>query len=124
MKLPRRTRTHILEDLSVRKLESLLPDAWIYRIPSHDYGIDGEVEIIDTEGYTTGKKFLVQLKATDGSDCTVGDCQQSVSVRIGKLDLPVLDTTNTNAASGDFKNSVDLTELLPRLYWRDQGLTD
>ncbi|MEZ9018654.1 DUF4365 domain-containing protein [Vibrio lentus] len=65
MKLPRRTRTHILEDLSVRKLESLLPDAWIYRIPSHDYGIDGEVEIIDTEGYTTGKKFLVQLKATD-----------------------------------------------------------
>lgn len=65
MNLPRRTRTHILEDLSVRKFQSLLPEQWIYRIPSHDYGIDGEVEIIDSDGYTTGKKFLVQLKATD-----------------------------------------------------------
>ena len=65
MTLPRRTRTHILEERSVRKFESLLPEEWIYRTPSHDYGIDGEVEIIDIEGYTTGKKFLVQLKATD-----------------------------------------------------------
>lgn len=65
MNLPRRTRTHILEDLSVRKFQSLLPEQWIYRIPSHDYGIDGEVEVIDSDGYTTGKKFLVQLKATD-----------------------------------------------------------
>lgn len=65
MSLPRRTRTHILEDLSVRKFQSLLPEQWIYRTPSHDYGIDGEVEVIDSDGYTTGKKFLVQLKATD-----------------------------------------------------------
>ncbi|WP_102305877.1 DUF4365 domain-containing protein [Vibrio cyclitrophicus] len=68
MNLPRRTRTHILEERSVRKFESLLPEEWIYRTPSHDYGIDGEVEIIDIEGYTTGKKFLVQLKATDEED--------------------------------------------------------
>lgn len=65
MNLPRRTRSHILEDLSVRKFQSLLPEQWIYRTPTHDYGIDGEVEIIDSKGYTTGKKFLVQLKATD-----------------------------------------------------------
>ncbi|OIN27903.1 DUF4365 domain-containing protein [Vibrio barjaei] len=70
MSLPRRTRTHILETLSVRKFESLLPEEWIYRIPSHDYGIDGEVEIIDSQGYTTGKKFLVQIKATDEKDIT------------------------------------------------------
>jgi tetratricopeptide (TPR) repeat protein len=70
MSLPRRTRTHILEDLSVRKFESLLPGEWIYRIPSHDYGIDGEVEIVNSQGYTTGKKFLVQLKATDEKNVT------------------------------------------------------
>ncbi|HFQ5381559.1 TPA: DUF4365 domain-containing protein [Vibrio vulnificus] len=68
MSLPRRTRTHILEDISVRKFESLLPNEWIYRTPSHDYGIDGEVEVINSQGYTTGKKFLVQLKATDETD--------------------------------------------------------
>ena len=70
MKLPKRSRTHQLEELSVDKFKSLLPVTWVYRIPSHDYGIDGEVEIFDDEGYSTGKKFLVQLKATDESDLT------------------------------------------------------
>ncbi len=65
MKLPRRSRTHQLEELSIDKFKSLLPAEWVYRTPTHDYGIDGEVEVFDGEGYTTGKKFLVQLKATD-----------------------------------------------------------
>lgn len=68
MKLPKRSRTHQIEELSVDKFKSLLPVAWVYRIPTHDYGIDGEVEIFDDEGYSTGKKFLVQLKATDECD--------------------------------------------------------
>jgi tetratricopeptide (TPR) repeat protein len=65
MKLPRRTRAHILEELSVDKFKSSLPLEWLYRTPSHDYGIDGEVEVFDDQGYTTGIRFLVQLKATD-----------------------------------------------------------
>ncbi|GIU52087.1 hypothetical protein TUM4438_43860 [Shewanella sairae] len=65
MKLPKRSRTHQLEELSIDKFKSLLPIEWVYRTPTHDYGIDGEVEIFDSDGYTTGKKFLVQLKATD-----------------------------------------------------------
>ncbi|MBG3130573.1 DUF4365 domain-containing protein [Proteus mirabilis] len=70
MNFPRRARSHVLESLSVRKFESLLPVEWIYRTPSNDYGIDGEVEVIDSQGYTTGLKFLVQLKATDEQDVT------------------------------------------------------
>ncbi|ATC60106.1 DUF4365 domain-containing protein [Vibrio anguillarum] len=65
MRLPKRTRAHILEELSVDKFKSLLPHEWVYRIPTHDYGIDGEVEVFDNDGLSTGIKFLVQLKATD-----------------------------------------------------------
>ncbi|MEH6470441.1 MAG: DUF4365 domain-containing protein [Halopseudomonas sp.] len=65
MKLPQRHRNHQLETASVRKFESLLPELWVYRTPTDDYGIDGEVEIFDDDGSATGEKFLVQLKATD-----------------------------------------------------------
>lgn len=65
MKLPRRTRAHILEELSVDKFKKSLPLEWVYRTPTHDYGIDGEVEVFDEDGLSTGIKFLVQLKATD-----------------------------------------------------------
>ncbi|WP_429058419.1 DUF4365 domain-containing protein [Aeromonas jandaei] len=65
MALPKRSRSHQLEDLSINKFRSLLPAEWVYRTPTHDYGIDGEVEIFDTNGYTTGIRFLVQLKASD-----------------------------------------------------------
>lgn len=66
--LPKRHRNHQLETESVRHFQSLLPSSWIYRTPSDDYGIDGEVEIFDNEGNATGKKFLLQLKATDEED--------------------------------------------------------
>lgn len=65
MALPKRSRSHQLEDISINKFRSLLPAEWVYRTPTHDYGIDGEVEIFDADGYTTGMRFLVQLKASD-----------------------------------------------------------
>ena len=65
MKLPKRHRNHQLETESVRELQSKLPSTWVYRTPTDDYGIDGEVEIFDDKGFATGRKFLLQLKATD-----------------------------------------------------------
>lgn len=68
MKLPKRHRNHQLEAESVRELQSKLPSTWVYRTLTDDYGIDGEIEIFDDDGTATGKKFLLQLKATDESD--------------------------------------------------------
>ena len=65
MKLPKRHRNHQLETESVRELQSKLPSTWVYRTPTDDYGIDGEVEIFDDKGFATGRKFFLQLKATD-----------------------------------------------------------
>lgn len=62
MKLPKRTKQHILETKSEKYFINQIPDEWIYDRKTFDYGIDYEVEIF--ENYqTTGKKFLVQLKS-------------------------------------------------------------
>ena len=50
---------------------SSCPQAWVFRDETPDYGIDGEVEIFDNAGNSTGFRFHVQIKATDGSDSSL-----------------------------------------------------
>lgn len=63
--MPKRTRSHQLEDESWKALDSSIPSNWVLRKPSSDYGIDGEIEIFDESGMSTGLLFFVQLKGTD-----------------------------------------------------------
>lgn len=65
--MPRRTRSHELEEQSINRFREVLPAKWVYRVKAPDYGIDGEVEIFDAEGQSTGLIFLVQLRATDNA---------------------------------------------------------
>ncbi|MGB1254295.1 MAG: hypothetical protein ACPG51_00470 [Thiolinea sp.] len=66
-----------------------------------------------------------KLTSSQNGACEKGDCQQSVSVRIGKLDVPVLDLENTeNKTDARYSEMVDLTKLLPRLYWRDNDVSE
>ena len=51
--------------LSERRFGDALPSGWVYRSKTPDYGIDGEVEIFDADGSSTGISFNVQLRATD-----------------------------------------------------------
>lgn len=82
MKLPKRPRQHQVEDLSVQAFQALMPEEWVVREKSHDYGIDLEVEIFDNKGYATGLLFYVQLKATDSEDQKK---QDTISFSIGHL---------------------------------------
>jgi len=66
MTLPSRPRTHVLEARSEAFLLTLAPVEWIVRDVSHDYGLDKNIEIVDS-GAVTGKNFSIQLKATDRS---------------------------------------------------------
>lgn len=87
-----------------------------------DFLIAGYNEILDSP-----QLIFSALTSSAGGDCTQGDCQQSVSVRIGKLNVPIVDLSNSSGnsgnANGDFSGSVDLTEILPRLYWRDEDVS-
>lgn len=66
--MPKRPRQHQLEAESRAAIQSAIPSEWVYRTLDQDYGVDSEIEIFDENGYATGIKFLVQLKATDESD--------------------------------------------------------
>ncbi|WP_196799769.1 MULTISPECIES: DUF4365 domain-containing protein [unclassified Thioalkalivibrio] len=68
MKMPQRPRNHQLETESVRALQAIIPSTWVLRLFDSDYGVDGEIEIFSNDGHATGKKLLVQLKATDNEE--------------------------------------------------------
>ena len=91
--MPKRPRPHRLEDESRTFLSSLLPESWIFRKTEPDYGIDGEIEIFDSSGLSTGINFLVQLK---GTDIQQKDKALSIRLTVDKikyyrsLQLPIL----------------------------------
>lgn len=91
--MSQRTRNHIIEDESRNRFKDLIPQYWVCRDKSNDYGIDCEVEIFDERGNTTGKVFWVQLKATDSKNKA---SIQKVSFPASKIvqfieyDIPVL----------------------------------
>lgn len=91
--MPKRPRSHQIEDESRRAFSSKLPSPWLFRDETRDYGIDGRVEIFDDRNLGTGRMFLVQLKATDQEELG-----RALTVKIKKeqheyyrqLDMPVL----------------------------------
>jgi tetratricopeptide (TPR) repeat protein len=91
--MPIRPREHQLESESRTALRSRIPYKWVYRDKTHDYGVDGEIEIFDESNSATGLLFLVQLKATDESNI-----KKALNVRLKEttfgylhsLGLPIL----------------------------------
>lgn len=63
--MPQRPRSHRLEDISIRRFEDALPETWVPRKRTHDYGIDLEIEIFSDNDRSTGDIFYAQLRATD-----------------------------------------------------------
>jgi len=85
-----------------------------------DFVNAGSNEILDMPQVIFGA-----LTAEDGGECTAGDCYQTVTVRVGKSDLPLLDNNNTTPdGSGGYSEMVDLTRLLPRVFWKNDNTTD
>jgi hypothetical protein len=63
--MPRRPRSHQLEEESLLAFRGAIPTRWICREQRPDYGLDGEVELVDEADRATGVTFKFQLKATD-----------------------------------------------------------
>lgn len=58
--MPKRSKTHQLEDESWKELDSCIPSERVLRKPTSDYGIDGEIEIFDESGMSTGLLCFVK----------------------------------------------------------------
>jgi len=79
--LPKRPISHIIGDQAVLALRKSLPKEWIYREEDNDYGIDGEIEIVKSDGTVTGALCKVQVKGTNSN------------IKLLKYGIPV--STNT-----------------------------
>ena len=65
--MPQRPRQHVLETESRVEFERTISPRFLFRPDVPDYAVDGDVEEFD-EGTATGRRFYVQLKATDEED--------------------------------------------------------
>ncbi|SHN73318.1 Tetratricopeptide repeat-containing protein [Paenibacillus sp. ov031] len=62
----KKKRSHNLEELSENALRDLVTKKnWIVRKKEKDYGIDFELQIVDTDENVTEKTISIQLKSTD-----------------------------------------------------------
>jgi Domain of unknown function (DUF4365) len=82
----RRTREHIIADLSVNHVErhALLCGFTLERF-AHDYGIDLALFTFNSDGEVEEESILLQVKATDKLRLREG--QKSISFRIDRRDL-------------------------------------
>jgi hypothetical protein len=82
----RRTREHIIADLSVNHVErQALLCCYVVERRKHDYGIDLELFTFNKNGEIEQGKVLLQLKATDRLRLRAD--QPAVSFRIDRRDL-------------------------------------
>jgi hypothetical protein len=66
----RRTREHVIADLSVNHVERfVLRCGWTTERTRHDYGLDLEMKTYNAAGETESEHVLLQLKATDRPAC-------------------------------------------------------
>jgi len=89
--MPIRHNNHQIEDASRRQFDRLLPDEWVSRPKSSDYGTDLEVEIFETDGTATGLMFYVQLRGTDDTKKETSTTLSLEQLRyFHQLDVPTL----------------------------------
>src|SRR5579859_4785210 len=82
----RRTREHVIADLSVNHVERLvLRCGWTVERTRHDYGIDLDMHTYTPHGEVENGKVLFQLKATDALKRSADGT--AISVRLEWRDL-------------------------------------
>ena len=79
--MPKRPRSHVIEDIADVWIKSVLQPAWIVRDKGKDYGVDLEAEKLGGDGLATGNLFYIQSKATDDEKKS-----QSVEMKVESLD--------------------------------------
>lgn len=80
MDLPKRHRTHQIEELSERFFKNQTPIEWVINRFEHDYGTDYNCEI-DERGGMSGRNFTIQLKGkekeTDSSNISISNIKKT-----------------------------------------------
>lgn len=119
-KPPNSARAYVLDLFTGRAVANLDRSA---DSSKDDYVVAGTNEILSAAQIV----FRIPT-ADDGTACKAGDCQQTVEIRVGKMNLPLMDDSNSdNANTGnsesDIAGKTDLSDILPRMFWRDHDVS-
>lgn len=122
---PNSARAYVLDLFNGRAVADLnSPQATRGQGAKDDFVVAGVNEILDA-----AKIIFRSPMAADGGDCKEGDCQQTVEVRVGNMEMPVMDAANSaNAVTSnsveDVAAKTDLTDIMPRVFWLDHNVSD
>jgi hypothetical protein len=76
-------------------------------------GKEASVKVSDDEIVATPQITFGKIQSSSGTLCTKDDCHQSISMRVGKLDKPIVDDSTGGG-------NVDISTLLPKVFWREE----
>ncbi len=118
---PNSARAYVLDLFTGKAVANLDRNTATGTNGKDEFVVAGFNEILDA-----AKIIFRMPSAADGGDCAAGDCQQTVEIRVGKLEMPILDASNDiqDVGVGGVTGSVDLTDILPRMFWLDHNVTD
>lgn len=118
------SRAYILDLLSGRGVLDLdgAKDSNGQKAPDR-FKVVGAYELMEAPQLVFGSIYNTK----DGSACTGAgqDCKQNIQIQIGKYKLPLMDVKTVDAINStqDYNQMIDVTRLLPRLYWLDNSVT-
>lgn len=121
---PNSARAYVLDLFNGRAVANLDRDTATGSSGKDEFVVAGVNEILDA-----AKIVFRSPSAADGGACEEGDCQQTVEIRVGKMEMPIMDDSNSaNDATGnsvqDIAAKTDLTGILPRMFWLDHNVSD
>jgi hypothetical protein len=76
-------------------------------------GNEISTKVSNDEIVTTPQIIFGKIRSSGGTDCAKNDCNQTISMRVGKKNMPFIDTSTTGG-------NVDITTLLPKVFWREE----
>lgn len=86
----KRPKQHQTEDRAYKQFEECMPDHWVIRSQTHDYGVDREVEIFNQQpngdAVSTGYVFKAQIKGTKKVITSKDDTHIKFSLEVNRAD--------------------------------------
>lgn len=125
---PNSARAYLLDLFSGHAVADLDRDTTTSADTTKNDGKDESVVAGVNEILSAAQIIFRTPTASDGTACKEGNCQQTVEIRVGKMDVPLMDDSNSNNANvsngvNDVAEKTDLTDILPRIFWLDHDVS-
>lgn len=118
---PNSARAYVLDLFTGKPVADLDGNAANGESGKDEYVVAGINEILNSAQIVFRPPEYVT--GDDGELVCQNGCQQTVEIRVGKMSTPLMDASNSNNDGDKISESTDLTDIVPRIFWRDNGVS-